>query len=117
MNDIPTVDMTIIQEMTEMLGGESFFEILGDFRDEIPNYRVNFVKFHDAQDVDSLIMLAHSIKSSSGNIGFPKISNYCKQIEEGLRENPNADMNELIANSQDELKKLVSEINNLIKQG
>ncbi|MDH3327439.1 MAG: Hpt domain-containing protein, partial [Gammaproteobacteria bacterium] len=99
MSDIPSVDMVVLDDLREILE-DQLHEILNEFKDEIPFYKKKFEKFYSENDVDNLIMLSHSIKSSSGNLGLMRISDYCRQIEEGLRNNPNMDLSALVESSQ-----------------
>jgi two-component system, sensor histidine kinase and response regulator len=64
--------------------GESRFEVLKDkFKNESIQTYSDILKQIELMNSESIKKLAHSLKGSSGNLGFKKISFICEEIEQG----------------------------------
>ena len=105
--------MKTINELRDLLESE-FDPIIIEFMDEIPTYRSDLDKFNSATDTDNLIMLSHTIKSASANLGLAKLSEYCRQIEEGLRQNPELDVTSIIQSCHKEFDFLIEAIKSIL---
>lgn len=113
MQELPSVDMNTIQEMKDILE-ESLSSILVEFRNEIPGYKAELNRYHAANNIEQLVTVAHSVKSASGSLGFLKLSEGCRQLEEGLRLNPSMEIDALVLEANAELDNLAQIIESLI---
>jgi len=113
MHDSPRVDQDVVQEMFDVLG-ESFLDVLQAFKNEVPGYVLNLEAYHRANNIPGLIYLTHNIKSSCGNIGFLRLYEYCKNVEDCLQKDASKNVDKLIEDCQKELKLAMIEIDNLM---
>ena len=113
MDNIPSIDMTVANELRDLLES-GFNPIIIEFKDEIITYKSDLDKFNSTTDIDNLIILSHTIKSSSASLVFMRISEYCRQIEEGLRQNPELDVTSIIQHCHTEFDCLIDEIKSIL---
>jgi len=80
------VNLSVFEEMKELLE-EDFNEILIEYQNEIPKYISDIEIFFAENKSTDLMAKAHTLKSTSGNLGFEKIVMLSQQLEENLRKN------------------------------
>ena len=82
------LDMRIIQDLRE-LGGEDdpglILELIGIFLEDAPQRMDEISRGLATGDLKLLERAAHTLKSSSANIGAVGLSKICKQMEESAR--------------------------------
>ena len=78
------VDAAVIQDLLEMMGGD-FTELVRVYLEDTPNSVVALERAAQAGDTDGLIGPAHSLKSTSANLGALGLSEMARKIEHGAR--------------------------------
>lgn len=111
MVNLPTVDFIILNELKDIME-ESFSEMMIEFRDEIPSYKSRMTEF--VTDAEKLFTLTHTIKSSSANLGFVRLSENCRKIEEGLRIDATMKVDSLVDECKNELDMVYLEIEKIL---
>ncbi|MBU0500277.1 MAG: response regulator [Gammaproteobacteria bacterium] len=89
MSDVPieqSIDMKIINELKEVMEGE-FGVLLESYISNIPPLYAQLRNAAVAGDIGGMVNPAHSIKSSSANVGAMKVSDAAKTIEMAARMN------------------------------
>lgn len=88
MESAGSLDMRVIQDLRE-LGGEDdpglILELIGIFLEDAPQRMDEISRGLATGDLKLLERAAHTLKSSSANIGALGLSKICKQIEEIAR--------------------------------
>jgi HPt (histidine-containing phosphotransfer) domain-containing protein len=107
------IDMHVIAELRE-LGGEEdpglLTELIGMFLADAP------ARVHDIEsglasgDLKLVERAAHTLKSSSANVGAKKLSAVCKRIEEFARNRETAAITPLLADTTHSLSEAESEL-------
>jgi len=101
-----SVNLSVFEEMKELLE-EDFNEILIEYQNEIPNYKSSMEKFFAENKLTDLMAKAHTLKSTSGNLGFEKVVLLSQQLEENLRNNNSlCDYSSLVKECINELEEI-----------
>jgi CheY-like chemotaxis protein/HPt (histidine-containing phosphotransfer) domain-containing protein len=74
------VDEQVISELREVMG-EEFQGLIATYLDNTPALIFQIREAMDAGDIESLILPAHSLKSSSANIGAVQMSELARKLE------------------------------------
>jgi len=74
------VDEQVISELREVMG-EEFQGLIATYLDNTPALIFQIREAMDAGDIESLILPAHSLKSSSANIGAMQMSELARKLE------------------------------------
>jgi len=80
----PVLDLGILDELRSMLGGE-VDRLIEVFLDDTPRLIAALETAAVGPDYDMLRNAAHSLKSSSANLGAVSLSNAAKKVEHGAR--------------------------------
>jgi len=75
-----SIDKTTITQLREDLGGD-FKELLDIFLEDSPKLISAIKEAVKALDMNGVNMGAHTLKSSSGNMGAKNLFDYCKTLE------------------------------------
>ncbi len=92
----------------------AYVKLLTMFVENNANYRDDLLQALSAQDHDAVHHLVHSIKGSSGNLGFMKVFEYCKTIEANRGEEGEYDKDDidtlegLVALSFEDAREIIS---------
>jgi signal transduction histidine kinase/DNA-binding response OmpR family regulator/HPt (histidine-containing phosphotransfer) domain-containing protein len=78
------VDAAILEDLLEMMGGE-FTELVRVYLEDTPGSIATLERAAAAGDVDGLVGPAHSLKSTSANLGALALSEMARKIEHGAR--------------------------------
>lgn len=110
-NDIPRLDETKFNELKDILG-DDFRDIVDEFAKIAPNSLEIISTSLKSGDTNQVFIEAHTLKSSSGNIGLSRFSHLCAILESQSRNNemvaPEVQLQLLI----DELSSGVDALNN-----
>ena len=90
---------------------ELFKEIVQIYFSEVPEQTAGMATALKNSDRVQIERLAHSLKSSSGNVGASLTSEIARQIEDGAREKSIEVLSELFTKMQSEFEKFKIEIN------
>jgi len=111
-----SIDLQKLDELKQLLG-DTVDELLTDFKQEIPGYINELTQLQAANDMTSILLRAHNIKSSSGNIGLQQLSVLSQLLEEGIREKKAINFSTLIDQIKEEMESLPLKIDNYISHG
>jgi HPt (histidine-containing phosphotransfer) domain-containing protein len=81
----PVVDQDVVEELRSMLGGE-VDRLIDIFLEDTPRLVAALENAAVGPDYDALRDAAHSLKSSSANLGAMSLSAAAKRVELGARE-------------------------------
>ncbi len=95
----PAINMDIVQDLREIMG-EEFGALVGVFLEDAPKSLKRLAEAVESGDTDALVGPAHSLKSTSANLGAMELSARAKLIELSARQktlqNPRALVDALI---------------------
>ncbi len=118
-NDAPVLNPVLldqIRSLDESGGDELINKIMCAYLESADNY---IHKLEDAmmnEDTDSISRLAHTLKSSSANIGAEKLSEIFKQIEVYGRAGELANVKALQKNLLQHYQQVLAEIRKILNQ-
>jgi signal transduction histidine kinase/CheY-like chemotaxis protein/HPt (histidine-containing phosphotransfer) domain-containing protein len=81
----PAIDEQIVAELLEVMGSE-FTALVRVYLEDTPKNLKALDKAAEAGDVHGMTAPAHSLKSTSANLGAMQLSDISKQIEHGARQ-------------------------------
>ncbi|MBK7875093.1 MAG: Hpt domain-containing protein [Planctomycetes bacterium] len=97
------LDAAVLQSLKD-LGGEDdpglFFELIDLFLQDAPQRMNEIRRGLEQGDIHLLERAAHTLKSSSANIGALSLSTLCRRMEEQARKHENAGLAELYDSSR-----------------
>lgn len=85
------LDTTNLDDMLAMLG-EEFRGIVRQYLQQLETDVSQLIQAHVAQDWDTLVRLAHTLKGSSGNMGAALLAAQAARIEQAARARDAADV-------------------------
>lgn len=88
-------DFSTINELKDILG-DDLISIFEEFRTGTEKMINNIKTEHQADNIDAIIQLAHTIKGSAGNLGIKKIAELARTIEDNLRRERETDITAII---------------------
>lgn len=116
-NDVGVLDPQVLQDLRE-LGGEDdpglLNELIGMFLDDAPRRLGDITGGLASGDVKTLERAAHTLKSSSANIGAVSLSALCRQIEEIARQNRTDGLAPLVESASRDFEKVAAELKRLL---
>lgn len=80
----PALDSEVVEDLREVMGSE-FLSLIRVFLEDTPRTLERLQAAANADDVSTLIASAHSLKSTSANLGALDMSELARQIEHGGR--------------------------------
>lgn len=109
--DFDAVDPRVLRELTE-LGGEDdpglLLELIDLFLDDAPRCLDEMQRGLSTGDVKLLERAAHTLKSSSANLGARTLSTLCLRMEESARSNQVERLPALLTESQQHWPRVVA---------
>lgn len=85
-DDIQRLDEEKFNELNEILG-EDFRDIITEFSNIVPDSLETIASALKSGDSEKVFIEAHTLKSSSGNIGLSRFSHLCAILEDQARNN------------------------------
>lgn len=86
MSDLPILDPSPLQDLLDIGAGmEVVHELIGMLREDVPSRLVLLKAALDASDAKTVMMEAHQLKGSLGNLGLARFANLARLIEERAR--------------------------------
>jgi len=108
------VDQEIIQDLLEMMGNE-FTDLVRVYLEDTPKSITALEHAAQANDIEGLIAPAHSLKSTSANLGALGLSDMAKRIEHGARTRQlPAEAVLLVAEVGSEFRRVTAELKRLL---
>lgn len=80
MNDSPVIDSSSLAVLQEAMG-DDFAELVTIFIESTQDILTNLLSAFNQQDIDSFTREAHSLKSSSANLGGHVLSEMASELE------------------------------------
>jgi HPt (histidine-containing phosphotransfer) domain-containing protein len=84
-NNAPVLSREIVDDLREIMG-EEFAALVRVFLEDAPQALQKLEQAAAKQDIDALIGPAHSLKSTSANLGALALSDLARTIEHGARQ-------------------------------
>lgn len=81
---VPPVDFSVLEEFQTMMGDdgdEIVQELVAIFLEDTPDLLAKMRQGAEARDVEQIWRTAHTLKSSSANLGVMELSSLCREIE------------------------------------
>jgi HPt (histidine-containing phosphotransfer) domain-containing protein len=108
------VDAGVVQDLLEMMGGE-FTDLVRVYLEDTPKSIAQLEHAAAANSIDGLIAPAHSLKSTSANLGALGLSEMAKRIEHGARQGRlGGEPVLMVAEIGVEFRRVSSELNRLL---
>lgn len=79
-NDFPVLDEDTIGELRDIMEQE-FDDLVETFLEDMPQQLTKITSAVNDKDSDALRKIAHTLKSSSGSIGAPRLSELARRLE------------------------------------
>lgn len=102
---IPSIDQRKVDELREIIE-EGLDELIDDFLEHTPAELDKIQQAVDADDIDQIYRLTHTLKSSSGNIGMALLSELCRLMEYQARHGELKDAMKQVDGMRDEFDNL-----------
>ncbi len=80
----PLLDESVIEDLLEVMG-DDFIELLEVYLRDAPKLVMQIKQAANQNQIEALISPAHSLKSSSANVGAMRLSSLAKQMEQSAR--------------------------------
>lgn len=80
----PALDMEIVQDLQEMMGS-GYRELIRIYLEDSPKLLTQIRSAISAEDSAALVTPAHTLKSSSANLGALQVSDIAKRMEKSAR--------------------------------
>ena len=112
-NDIPRLDEEKIHELKDILGDE-VRDIIDEFLRAVPNSFETIAASVIPRDAEKIFVEAHTLKSSSGNIGLARFCRLCAILEEQARNNQIIELEAQLKLLNDELSAGVDALNSMM---
>ncbi|TAF50381.1 MAG: sensor histidine kinase, partial [Oscillatoriales cyanobacterium] len=83
--DFPVIDRDIIHSLAQMAGSRAvglITSIIQAYQEDAPAYYAAIQTAIETDDADGLRKAAHTLRSSSANLGGLSLANVCKQLED-----------------------------------
>jgi len=82
--DPPVVDTGVLDELASSVGGDTGFvaELIGTYLDDAPVHLAEIAAAGASGDAAAMVRPAHTLKSSSANIGGTRLAALCLKLEQ-----------------------------------
>ncbi len=81
---LPTIDVSVHDEVRDLLGDE-FAVLIDAYLEDTENFVQAMQDACERDDLNAIELPAHSMKSSSANVGAMRLSSLAKELEEQIR--------------------------------
>ena len=85
-SESPTIDISVLEELSATIGDEFMVEIVQTYLNYAPNQLETFKQAIHGMDMDVLRQVAHGLKSSSRSVGAQYLGQVCEGMETLIRE-------------------------------
>ncbi len=108
------VDRSVFDELLDVMGSE-FSALIRVYLEDSPRSLRQLVQAAESGNVDSMVGAAHSLKSTSANLGALILSDMAKRIEQGGRRGDLANPIELAHHTTFEFDRVAAELTRLME--
>ncbi len=106
------LDRQVLDDLIDIMGDE-YVDLIEVYLEDTPNCIGQLVDAADADDIDGLIAPAHSLKSTSANLGAIGLSELAKSVEHGAREGTISDVAQKLREIQSEFDQVAAELQDI----
>jgi len=107
-SDASALDKHVLREMLDIMGGD-FGLLVRVYLEETPRRLAELESAADAGDSESMIAIAHTLKSSSANLGALELAARARGMEETLRAAPSEPMTQRVVRIREEYDRVAAE--------
>ena len=104
-----TVDAATLEQLRSMMGA-GFGQLVTQFQSSSADLMEAMDQAAEAGDWDGLYRAAHTLKSSSGNLGAQRLHTLCRDLEEAAKQGPVADAQGHLAAIREERERLIAKL-------
>ncbi len=106
---VPAISMDVVEDLRDIMGAE-FDALVGVFLEDAPKSLAKLEVAAARGEVDAMVGPAHSLKSTSANLGAMELSAQAKHIEFGARQRTLQDLPALVAALTAEFRRAEAEL-------
>ncbi len=105
----PAIDMSVYESIKKLMGN-AFVELIDAYLEDTTEFVSLMRTACDNNDYESLQVPAHSMKSSSANIGAMRLSALAKELEQQVRSDSLVDVEQQISAIEEEFGRVAKEL-------
>ena len=109
----PAINPEIVQDLREIMGAE-FSSLVNVFLEDAPRSLARLAASAATSDIDALVAPAHSLKSTSANLGAMELSAMAKHIEHSARQHNLPDAVQRVTELANEFKRAESALRAMV---
>src|SRR5690606_15194692 len=110
----PAIDTSVVDDLREIMGAE-FASLVKVFLDDAPKAITKLTASAAAGDIAAMAAPAHTLKSTSANLGAMALSAAARHIEQGSRQNQLRDPVERVAVLDSEFRRAQAELQRFLR--
>ena len=110
------LDSSVLKELYEIMD-DDFVAVLESYRNHAPSLIGTIKSAVKEKDMEKLVRPAHSLKSSSANLGAMELSNLARELELKGRQNDTSNLKEVYDQVIDSYRRTMTELNGIIERG
>ena len=115
MNDAPILNRQVLDDLFDLMEDE-FFLLLEEYLDSAPKLLGAIEQAVLARDAEALVLPAHSLKSSSANVGAMRVSSFSKELEFQARNGDLASSDQALKGIQDAYREAEQAMAKIVKE-
>jgi len=112
-NEGAAIDLRVANDLIDLMGSD-FADLVRVYLEDTPKNMAVLERAAHSNDIDALIAPAHSMKSTSANLGALLLSDMSKRIEQGARSGGLSDPVLLVAQLQNEFLRVSAQLRQMI---
>lgn len=112
-NEGAAIDLRVANDLIDLMGSD-FADLVRVYLEDTPKNMTALERAAQSNDIDALIAPAHSMKSTSANLGALLLSDMSKRIEQGARSGGLSDPVLLVAQLQNEFLRVSAQLRQMI---
>lgn len=110
------IDMNVVRDLMELMGSD-FHSLIRVYLEDTPKNLTALDSAARSNDIDALVAPAHSLKSTSANLGALLLADMAKRIEQGARSGDLGEPVLLVAQLQNEYQRASSQLQQMLTSG
>ncbi|MDZ4811878.1 MAG: ATP-binding protein [Pseudomonadota bacterium] len=107
------IDMTVVRDLMDLMGSD-FHDLIRVYLEDAPNNLSALERAAKTNDIDALVAPAHSLKSTSANLGALLLGDMAKRIEQGARSGDLGDSVLMVAQLQNEYQRAAAQLRQML---
>jgi HPt (histidine-containing phosphotransfer) domain-containing protein len=110
------LDSSVLKELYEIMD-DDFVTVLESYRNNAPTLIGTIKTAVKEKDMEKLVRPAHSLKSSSANLGAMELSSLARELELKGRQNDTSNLKDVYDQVIDSYRRTMTELNGIIERG